>query len=499
MKLRFAPLCSLLSLTALLTAQPATQAVVFTNDTAITFNNTNYDGLDVVVTNCTLTVDGTHSFASLQVQTGGNLTHSPAPGGYLYNWFTVTNEPQVLSLTNVATLSNATVSASSIIVQDAAGLVTYSNGVDYVTGTDTNGLTTLLLTANSAIAEGSTNLVSYDYYITVAGGLSLTVTGDVTVAQGATINADGCGYEGKLGLGHGNSGGNPLSGSGAGHGGFGGQSEAGGTAGGGISYDSIQQPVLLGSGGGSGYGGLGGVGGGSIKLIVGGTLRVDGAVSANGANALNERAGGGSGGSIWLSAGSLVGTGTLSVNGGAGEPASGGGGGGGRLSLQYENSLFSGGIYARGGSGYVRGGAGTIYTRANSQTTGQVLVDNGGRNGARTSFFSGEAFDLTAQGGALIVLEGSRSFRNLVLKSNAWLSLVNQTVTVTGDATIQAWRRNHGRWRRLRRWGGPGTGQVCKHAHRLRLRRRRLRGLWSGRRRSHKLFPLRRQPLWPVD
>jgi len=429
----------ILSTAVFLVAAGAASAVTFTNDTLIRSYNTNYDDLDVVVTNCTLTVDGPHSFASLQVLNGANLAHSPAPDGYLYNAFAVIDEPQVLSLTNVATLLNAPLFGSSVVVQDATGAVTYTNGVDYEIGTDTNGMTTLLLTANSAIAEGSTNLVSYDYYTTVAGGLSLTVTGDVTVAQGATINADGRGYEGRLGPGHGNSSGTPMAGTGAGHGGFGGPCEAYVGTGGGVGYDSIQQPALLGSGGGTGYGGLGGSGGGSIKLVVGGTLRVDGAVSANGASATNNRAGGGSGGSIWLSAASVVGTGTLSVSGGAGEPARGGGGGGGRISLQYDSHLFTGATYARGGSGYVRGGAGTLYTRANSQPTGQVLVDNGGRSGERTSFSSGEAFDLTAQGGALIVVEATKSFGNLLVKSNAWLNLVqNEVVTVTGNATIQA-------------------------------------------------------------
>ena len=50
--------------------------------------------------------------------------------------------------------------SSTIVVQDFTGVVTYTNGVDYVIGLDTNGMTTLLLTTNSAIAEGSTNLVS---------------------------------------------------------------------------------------------------------------------------------------------------------------------------------------------------------------------------------------------------------------------------------------------------------------------------------------------------
>src|ERR1035438_5507806 len=112
------PIASLLHLVLpvtvmLLHGLPA-PAVTFTNDTAISFNNTNYDGADVVVTNCTLTVDGPHVFASLQVLNGANLTHSFAPSGFLINWLTVSNEPQVLSVTNVATLSNATVLVLSI-------------------------------------------------------------------------------------------------------------------------------------------------------------------------------------------------------------------------------------------------------------------------------------------------------------------------------------------------------------------------------------------------
>ena len=142
--------------TALLLHGLAAQAVTFTNDTAISFNNTNYDGLDIVVTNCTLTVDGVHAFASLQVLNAGNLTHTYAPGGYLENRQSITNEQQVLSTTNVATLSNTNVVVSSIVVQDLTGLVTYTSGVDYVTGLDTQGPTTLLLTTNSAIADGST-------------------------------------------------------------------------------------------------------------------------------------------------------------------------------------------------------------------------------------------------------------------------------------------------------------------------------------------------------
>ena len=438
MKRPFASLHLVLPVTVLLLYGLPAKAVTFTNDTAISFNNTNYDGMAIVVTNCTLIVDGLHSFASLQVLNGGNLTHSFAPNGLLENLYTVTNEPQVLSVTNTATLSNAYVLISSIVVQDFTGLVTYTNNVDYVISPDTNGMTTLLLTTSSAIAEGSTNLVSYEYLETVAAGLSLTVTGDVTVAQGGTINADGKGYGGASGPGAGNSFGSPLSGSGAGHGGYGGQSAA--LNGFGFPYDSIQQPVSLGSGGGSGLGGVGGGGGGSIKLVVAGNLRVDGTVSANGANGINDRSGGGSGGSIWLTCQNLSGAGVLSVNGGAGEPSQGGGGAGGRISLQFAANTFSGLTPAYGGNGYTYGGAGTIYTRLNSQSAGQVLVDNGGKPGTSTVSSGSEAFDLTVQGGATISLSGSQAFGNLLVASNAWISLsmLSGSVTVTSNATVQA-------------------------------------------------------------
>src|ERR1035437_7895678 len=83
MKQPFSSLHLVLPVTALLLCSLPARAVTFTNDTAISFNNTNYDGADVVATNCTLTVDGPHSFASLQVLNGGNLTHTWAPSGFL--------------------------------------------------------------------------------------------------------------------------------------------------------------------------------------------------------------------------------------------------------------------------------------------------------------------------------------------------------------------------------------------------------------------------------
>jgi hypothetical protein len=279
--------------------------------------------------------------------------------------------------------------------------------------------------------------VSYDVLNPpVPAGLNLAVAGDMLVEQGATINVDAIGYGAGAGPGAGVAAGNPASGSGGGHGGCGGQSAA--LDGYGTVYDLITQPASLGSGGGLGNGGPGGAGGGSIKLVVGGTLRIDGAVSANGAGGMNERSGGGSGGSIWLVAANLTGAGTLSANGGTGEPSLGGGGGGGRIALQYDANAFSGSIVARGGAGYTRGGAGTIYSRANGQSTAQVLVDNGGKPGMKTLLTATEPFDLTVQGGAIVSPSGSTVIGNLAVSSNAWVSLVTQLLTVTGDAKIQA-------------------------------------------------------------
>src|SRR6266487_221021 len=57
------------------------QAITFTTDTTIGVFDTNYNDADIVITNCTVTVDGPHSFASLQVRGGGALTHTHNSNG----------------------------------------------------------------------------------------------------------------------------------------------------------------------------------------------------------------------------------------------------------------------------------------------------------------------------------------------------------------------------------------------------------------------------------
>ena len=194
-----------------------------------------------------------------------------------------------------------------------------------------------------------------------------------------------------------------------------------------------------GSGGGS-YSTIlaGGPGGGAITLNVNGTLQVDGRISAAGGPGVSVNFGGGSGGGILLAAGTLTGSGVIAANGGAGNGL-GGGGGGGRIAITYNTSAFSGLVSAYGGSGgYAWGGAGTIYTKANKQSWGQVLVDNGGRAGTNTTWLSTGTIDLTILGGAVVSPPGQQTLGSLLVASNGWMSVSTQTLTVTSNATVQA-------------------------------------------------------------
>ena len=71
----------------------------------------------------------------------------------------------------------------------------------------------------------------------------------------------------------------------------------------------MSSPTDVGSGGGysESKGSPGGSGGGSLHLIVAGTLALDGVITANGTAATSQGSGGGSGGAIWLSTGKLTG------------------------------------------------------------------------------------------------------------------------------------------------------------------------------------------------
>ena len=265
----------------------------------------------------------------------------------------------------------------------------------------------VLISTNTTWPAGTYNLTS----LKVTSGATLTLQGANTSAQvsgqwagyGVTINvgsvqvdadsaisADGQGY---LGGETGGSGRGPGGGGGsifydAAGGSYGGRGYSSPTLNAGPLYGVALTPTDLGSGGGGATrcaGGecysdpSGGNGGGAIRLIVSGTLTLNGTISANGVAgppnwlpALDNYAGGGSGGSIWVTAGTLTGSGTFTANGGprywngaAVWPA----GGGGRIAVYYgTGNGFTGFDTATtsGGPGAQQGTTGFFDTTTNS-------------------------------------------------------------------------------------------------------------------------------------
>ena len=232
---------------------------------------------------------------------------------------------------------------------------------------------------NIILANGNTR-ISNNLSVRPAT-LNLNVSGDFTLQSGASITVDGLGYAGGIsacssnngnnqaGLGPGGGGGatgsGNFAGSGGGYGGMGGTAFGGIAAG--ASYDSIAYPTEFGSGGGSGDGGCypgnitgnpGGAGGGMVLLAVGGTLTIDGLISANGASTINS-GGAGSGGSVNITATTLAGSGVIRANGGTAGYYPGSGGGG-RIALLHEFKTFNGALIVAAGAGNRMGQVGSI-------------------------------------------------------------------------------------------------------------------------------------------
>lgn len=461
------PLRLTLSLTTLLAMALPGLAVTFTNDTFITLNNTNYDDQEIVVSNCTLTVDGTHAFAAIHILNGGTLTHSFATNGLLQNLLSIQAEPHVASATNPPALDQTNVLASTVVISDVSGTNIYLLGADYILSAS-NGVTQINLVPGSSIPDGATVSVSYSALQYVTTGLHLNVADNVEVEVGAAINVNATGFGDGNGPGRGASAAAAVpyryvAGSGAGYGGFGGLAST--LAVGGNCYGSVPTPSDLGSGGGYGSG-SGGCGGGAISLTAGRRLRVNGQITANGADAQSPGSGGGSGGSIWLSAQTISGAGSISANGGAGEPFDGGGGGGGRIAVYFATNHFSGGQFAgrfsaRGGSGSACGGAGTIYSKADSDDVAQLTVDNGGSPGTNTLITPPGWIDLTVAGCAIAQPASALSARNLLIASNSWTVCPpsqHLTLMVTSNATIQLGGGIGGDGRGYAGGQGPGAG-----------------------------------------
>ncbi len=344
----------LLSVALALTVPLAdTCAALITTDTTLNAGDPTYDGHEIIVSNCTLTVNGPHTFASL------------------------------------------------------------------------------LLTSNAVLTCDAAST-----------GLVVTVTGDLAMETNCVITVAGKGFQGTDGKGSGPGGGDGhrwldrIGGSGAGHGGEGGIGSSG--YGVGICHGSLTEPVTWGSAGGAGSGYQGANGGGALHLMVAGTLRSDGLISANGSGGGAGSwgaAGGGAGGSIWINAAVLAGSGSISASGGAGGTGSrgtGGGGGGGRIALYLDSDQFGGTVNAVGAWGAQYGGAGTVYRKLAGQPEGELRLDNAGNSGGKSTMPEGSwtFTDLVGRGRAQLEISTNTS---MSLLAPVFTTRTNFDLTISGQ------------------------------------------------------------------
>lgn len=250
----------------------ASPAATFTNDTLIAAGNGAYDGQDIVVQNCTLTVNGPHAFNSLRLTNNAVLTHSAATSGQA----------------------------------DLRLALTIAQGVS---------------------VDGTSR-------IEASGRGYAAASGPGAGASSATQGGGGAGHGGLGGLGLG--GGGPGAtydavtapaqpGSGGGHGYF----SLGGPGGGWVQLTIAGtfrlDGGLLANGGDSAAQPYGGGGAGGSIAVTAGTLTGFGVISANGGAALGGSGGGGAGGRIALQVTTQTFAGAVTAYGGSGAQFGGAG------------------------------------------------------------------------------------------------------------------------------------------------------------------------------
>jgi len=283
--------------------------------------------------------------------------------------------------------------------------------------------------------------------------LEFNITGNMVIEGGTSINLDGNGFLSEGGPGAGLRGSN---GGGAGHGGKGGD----GSAGGGDDYDRQDDPSMPGSGGGGGryttpwgsYYANGGSGGGVVRISVGGELRLDGRISADGTRgqAVHTRTGGmpnlhvyysgggGSGGSIKIHAHRLSGNGSITADGGdGGWPTRAGGGAGGRIAISYSELAYDvKGVSAEGGLGEQSGESGTVY----GIETGEAIrfLWNSTISAAETEY---EGLDIIIDG-CTVTINGSHNFKSLAVVNSGMItnseSDRNLSLSISSDMSVES-------------------------------------------------------------
>ena len=206
--------------------------------------------------------------------------------------------------------------------------------------------------------------------------VDLHVAGDLTVDATSAITADFCGYASMTGPNFGPDGGRDAYGMyfSASHGGQG--FNAAWTGAYPPAYGSVLQPFENGSG--SSVDAADVPGGGRVKLVVDGKVRLNGVISANGSSYNNSSHCSGAGGSVWLTAAELEGDGVIQANGGP-VYMDGVGGAGGRVAvvLTKKGATFADcGVVATAYPFFLSGHAtashcGTVYWQTGDESFGE--------------------------------------------------------------------------------------------------------------------------------
>lgn len=187
--------------------------------------------------------------------------------------------------------------------------------------------------------------------------MNIDVKGDMSIASAAKLNADSKGYwryaTGKN-----------IYGS---HGGFRNSSTL-------DPYGDVKHPVDIGSCTCAGTDSLGktAAGGGAIHLVVGGTLTVNGVISADGNN---NYAGGSSAGSVYVEANAVTGAGSIHANG-VKPTTDKEAGAGGRVAVIATTSVSDTVQLAATAGGAYYSGAGTVYVKTADDNNGRLYIAN---------------------------------------------------------------------------------------------------------------------------
>lgn len=281
--------------------------------------------------NGTLVVDG-QGVASA-------FSNLPIPPGYVFDNIIIRNEARVIADTLLEVNDTLSVLTGSILTHSLSSEAGLSIHADHIYVDETSRIDVNAKGYRGARSSGN----AFDYGITLGG------------FPGATQRSGGT------------------------YGGYGGVQDGAGSN---PPYGSPNEPVYLGSGGSRGYyGETGGHGGGRVDLVARKSVRIDGALSAEGERGYGNGAGSGSGGSIRIETSLLRGVGVISANGGAYQN----GGGGGRVAIVYDYVSFTGDdfnelhdITAFGGHGSVQwGSAGSVLLQRRGQSYGDLYIDDG--------------------------------------------------------------------------------------------------------------------------